>query len=169
MTRLFRALMSAAALVPSLVLSQAAPGVAQPQNAAQRAALEQQFRERAGKLAQQRLGLSDEQMAKLHQSNARFGPQLNQLAAQERETRRQLRAEMIAVQPNQQKISDLIDASFRIQHQRLSVVESEQKDLATFMTPAQRAGYIALQAQFRKRAQELGGRQGRPRRPPMSK
>jgi hypothetical protein len=35
------------------------------------------------------------------------------------------------------------------------MVEAEQKDLARFLSPTQRAGYIALQAQFRKRAQEL--------------
>jgi Spy/CpxP family protein refolding chaperone len=164
MIRLLRSVVRVSLLCPALLSSQAARKDNAPRNPAQRAALEQQFRERAGKLAQQRLGLTDVQMSKLEQSNARFGPQLNQLVARERETRQQLRAEMTAAQPNQQKISDLIDASFQIQHQRLALVESEQKDLATFMTPSQRAGYIALQAQFRKRAQELGGRPGRPRR-----
>jgi hypothetical protein len=134
---------------------------AQPPKApvsASRADLEQQLRERTAKLTQQRLGLTDTQMARLEQSNARFAPQLNDLVMQERNTRQQLRLEITAPQPNQQKISDLIDASFRVQHQRLAVVEAEQKDLATFMSPSQRARYIALQAQFRKRAQELGNR-----------
>jgi len=39
-------------------------------------------------------------------------------------------------------------------------VEAEQKDLARFLTPTQRAGYIALQAQFRMRAQELSRKNG---------
>src|SRR5207237_8214209 len=61
---------------------------------ANRPALEQQFRERVIRLAQQRIGLSDAQMPQLEQSNARFGPQLNQLAAQARATGRQLRVEV---------------------------------------------------------------------------
>jgi hypothetical protein len=94
---------------------------------ASRPALEQQFRERVGKLTQNRVGLTDGQMAQLDQSNARFAPQLAQVAAQERETRRQLRLEMTAAgQPNQQHVSDLLDASVRLQKQRIAIVEEEQ-------------------------------------------
>lgn len=121
-----------------------------------RPALEQQFRERAAKLAQQRLGLTDAQLEKLEQSNGRFAPQLRQLAAQERDVRTQLRQEMTAGNSaNQQHVSDLLDASIRLQKQRIALVESEQRDLAGFLTPVQRARYIFLQAQFRKRAEEL--------------
>ena len=120
-----------------------------------RPALEQQFRERVTKLAQQRIGLSDAQMTQLEQSNARFAPQLNQVAAQERETRRQLRTEMTAPSPNQQHVGQLLDQALQLQKQRITIVEQEQKDLARFMTPVQRARYIALQQQFRRRAQEL--------------
>jgi hypothetical protein len=132
---------------------------------ASRPALDQQFRERVAKLTQNRVGLDDGQMAQLEQSNARFAPRLSQVAAQERETRRQLRLEMTAAgQPNQQHVSDLLDASVRLQKQRIAIVEEEQKDLARFMTPVQRARYIALQQQFRRRAQELdrqnAGQQG---------
>ena len=143
----------------------AAPAFGQPvrtgNTQANRPALEQQFRERVAGLAQQRIGLSDAQMAQLEQSNARFGPQLNQLAAQERETRRQLRLEMTSPgEPNQQHVSDLLDRALQLQKQRIAIVEAEQKDLARFMTPVQRARYIALQQQFRRRAQELAGQNG---------
>ena len=128
---------------------------------ANRPALEQQFRERVARLAQRRIGLSDAQMTQLAQSNARFGPQLNNVATQERETRRQLRIEMTSTTPNQQRVSDLLDRALQLQKQRIAIVEAEQKDLARFMTPVQRARYIALQQQFRKRAQELAGKNGR--------
>ena len=137
---------------------------------ANRPALEQQFRERVAKLAQQRIGLTDAQMSQLEQSNARFAPQLGQIVAQERETRRQLRTEMTATAPNQAHVSTLLDQSLQLQKQRIALVEQEQKDLARFMTPVQRARYIALQQQFRRRAQELArdpaqrglGKGGRP-------
>lgn len=123
-----------------------------------RTALEQQFRERAAKLTQQRLGLTDAQLEKLEQSNARFAPQHRQLAAQDRDIRTQLRREMTAGNAaNQKRVSDLLDATLRVQKQRIALVESEQKDLAGFLTPVQRARYIFLQAQFRKRAEELSG------------
>jgi Spy/CpxP family protein refolding chaperone len=133
-----------------------------------RPALEQQFRERAAKLAQERLGLTDAQLQKLERSNARFAPQLRQLAVQEREIRNQLTQEMRAGNAaNQQHVSELLDASLRLQKQRIAVVEAEQKELAEFLTPVQRARYIFLQQQFKKRADELRGPgrgQGRPRR-----
>lgn len=122
---------------------------------ANRPALEQQFRERVAKLAQQRIGLTDAQMGQLQESNARFGPRLNQIAAQEREARRQLRLEMTATTPNQQHVSTLLDQAIQLQKQRIEIVEQEQKDLGRFMTPVQRARYAALQQQFRRRAQEL--------------
>jgi Spy/CpxP family protein refolding chaperone len=121
-----------------------------------RAALEQQFRVRAAQVAKQRLGLTDSQLAQLEQTNARFAPQHNQLLAQERETRRQLRVEMMAGnQANQQHVSALLDNTIALQKRRIALVEAEQKDLARFLTPTQRAGYISLQAQVRRRAQEL--------------
>jgi periplasmic protein CpxP/Spy len=143
-------------IVPMLMAQSVAPA-ANPR----RAALEQQFRAQSATLAQQKLGLTDAQLAQLEQTNARFAPQMNQLVAQERETRQQLRMEMTrGNQANQQHVSDLLDNTVRLQKQRIGLVEAEQKDLARFLTPTQRAGYIALQAQFRMRAQELMRRNG---------
>jgi hypothetical protein len=142
----------------SLLLAATAAGaqsVAAPANP-NRAALEQRFREQSARVAQQRLGLTDAQLTQLSQSNSRFAPQQDQLVMQERETRRQLRMEMTAGnQANQEHVSALLDDALRLQKQRIALVEAEQKDLARFMTPVQRAGYLALQSQVRRRAQEL--------------
>ena len=130
---------------------------AQPAGATaqQRPALEQALRQRMATVTKQRLGLTDQQMMQLEQSNSRFAPQLTQLLANERETRRQLRLELTSPTPNQQHVSTLIDQSISLQQQRVSIVQAEQKELARFMTPVQRAKYVALQAQFRRRAQEM--------------
>jgi len=155
MPRTIRLLTLALAVSVSAAFGQPVRGTGAKMN---RPALEQQFRERVARLAQNRIGLTDAQMAQLQQSNTRFAPQLNDLAAQERETRRQLRLEITSAgEPNQQRVSDLIDRALQLQKQRIAIVEAEQKDLARFMTPVQRARYIALQQQFRKRAQELAG------------
>jgi hypothetical protein len=148
------------ALVVGAAVARAQP-VTSPLTNANRPALEQQFRERAAKVAKDRIGLTDGQMQQLEQSNARFAPRLNQLAAQERDTRQQLRLEMTAGgQANQQHVNELLDTSLRLQKQRIALVEEEQRDLARFMTPVQRARYIALQQQFRRRAQELAAQNG---------
>ena len=138
---------------------------AQPARAnAQRPLLEQQLRQRMATVTKQRLGLSDQQMTQLEQSNARFAPQQQQLLANERETRQQLRFELTSPNPNQQHVSALIDQTISLQKQRVSLVEAEQKDLARFMTPVQRAQYGALQTEFRRRAQEMA-RQNAARNP----
>ena len=172
MKQMLRLIMLVSLVVPAAVHAQAVTS-APPAN---RAALEQQFRERTARLTKQRLGLTDAQLDRLEKTNARFAPQLRQLVMQEREIRRQLRQEMTAGNSaNQQHVSDLLDGALRVQKQRIAIVESEQKELAGFLTPVQRARYIALQAQFRKRAEELSG-QGRPnqgrngkRRPPFGR
>ena len=140
----------------ALLFVSAAAVAAQPARAnAQRPVLEQQLRQRMAAVTQQRLGLNDSQMSQLEQSNSRFAPQLTQLIANEKETRRQLRMELTSPTPNQQHVSTLIDQTIGLQKQRVALVEAEQRDLARFMTPVQRAQYVALQTEFRRRAQEM--------------
>ena len=158
MKQMLRFTILAVIALPAALSAQA---VSPPQQS-NRTALEQQFRERTARLTKQRLGLTDAQLDRLEKTNARFAPQLRQLGAQERDIRQQLRQEMMAGNSaNQQRVSDLLDGAIRIQKQRIAIVEAEQKELAGFLTPVQRARYIALQAQFRKRAEELSGRGGR--------
>ncbi len=160
------------AVVASLLLTPAlSPGQQKAANP-ERAALEQRVRARAAQITRERLGLTDAQMQQLQRVNSRFGPQLGAVANEERTTRRQLRQELMADQgASQARVSTLLDASIRLQKQRIALIEAEQKELAVFLTPVQRARYIALQAQFRNRADQLsrqngGARQRGMRRPP---
>lgn len=164
-------------VVAALVLFSAVDSAAQQATgkpAPNRAALERQLRERTAEITRTRLGLNDVQMQQLERVNSRFAPQLTSVATQERDARRQLRQQMMAGnQADQARVSDLIDTSLRLQKQRIVLIEAEQKELAAFLTPVQRARYIALQAQFRNRADQLsrgrlggGPRGGRRRSPP---
>jgi Spy/CpxP family protein refolding chaperone len=120
-----------------------------------RPALEQQLRVRMAEVLQKRLNLTDAQMTQLQGVNSRFAPQMAAIAAQERQTRQQLRAQITAPNPDQAQVSQLIDTMLRFQRQRVDLVESEQKDLATFLTPSQRAQYMALQSQIKRRTDQL--------------
>src|SRR4026207_1036374 len=123
MKRALRFTILAMIALPALVSAQA---VSAPQQG-NRAALEQQFRERTARLTKQRLGLTDAQLDRLEKTNAKFAPQLRQLGGQERGIRQQLRQEMMAGNSaNQQRVSDLLDGAIRLQKQRIAIVESEQ-------------------------------------------
>jgi Spy/CpxP family protein refolding chaperone len=79
---------------------------------------------------------------------------------------------MSADAANQQKVAGLLDQLMRLQRQRLDLVEGEQRELAKFLTPVQRAKYLGLQNQLRQRMQELRDRVGPGAmrgRPPMGR
>jgi hypothetical protein len=77
---------------------------------------------------------------------------------------------MAGERANQSRVSGLLDTALSLQKQRISLIEAEQRELSAFLTPVQRARYIALQTQFRNRAEQLyrqgprGGARGGMRR-----
>lgn len=154
-----RPLRRLATLVAALALATAAPARAQvPEGPGQRrAALEERFRERIGALVQRRLALTDAQTAKLRASNQRFEQQRRELVREERETRQALRRQLAAgdAAADQQEVARLLDGMLAIHRRRLDIVAAEQRELATFLTPVQRAKYFALQDELRRRMQEL--------------
>ena len=147
------------ALVFSASLLGATDAGAQPSdsNARKRPILEQQLRERMAEVTRKRLQLSDVQMVKLQAVNSGYAPQLGKLAGDERATRQQLRVQLSGANPDEAEVGRLLDTMLRIQRQRLTLLESEQKDLSGFLTAVQRAKYIGLQQQLRRRAEQLRG------------
>ena len=175
MTNFTRVRGRAAALVLALGVSVAVPhaqaqgGGRGEQTPAARAQLEQRFRERLAGVVQERLHLTAAQMAKLKQTNAKFEPQRRKLLQDERAVRLDIRREVMADSAaNQPHVAELIQTAIRIQRQRLDLVDAEQKELAQFMTPVQRAKYLDLQEKLRQRVEQLrrehgggpGGRRG---------
>lgn len=118
--------------------------------------LARQFQLRLAEVVRRRLNLSDSQMQHLGQVNGRYERQRMQLLRQERQTRQELRRQMTAGDSaNQSRVSDLLDQAMRIQRQRLDLTEREQRDLAQFMTPMQRAMYFGIQDEVRRRMEEM--------------
>jgi Spy/CpxP family protein refolding chaperone len=121
--------------------------------------LEQQLRQRTGEIVQRRLQLTDAQMQKLQATNRQFEQQRGPLLMREREIRRQLRAEiMTGDKADQQKVAQLLDQTLQLERQRLDLVQNEQRELAKFLTPVQRAKLFGIQNEMRRRAQDLRGR-----------
>ena len=120
------------------------------------APLEARVRQRLASVVQSRLSLTEEQMRKLTAVNATLEPRRRDLLARERQARVTLRAELQrGSSADQQRVSAALDDLFRVQRERLDVAEQEQRELAAFMQPSQRAGYAALQEQLRRRVEEM--------------
>ena len=117
--------------------------------------LEQRLRQRLGVIVKRELKLDDAQAQRLGSVSAKYETERRQLAAQERELRLQLRDEMQGGdQANQDRVSRALDRMLEVQRKRLDIVQREQKELSTFLTPVQRAKYLALQDQVRRRLEE---------------
>ncbi len=129
--------------------------------AARRQDLEDRFRQRTAELVRRRLQLNDSQVTRLQAANMQFEQQRMGLLTRERELRRELRRQLMASDnANQNRVGELLDQTIRLQRQRLDLAENEQRELAKFLTPVQRARYFGLQNELRRRMQELQGQGG---------
>jgi len=157
----------------------AAPN-AGPMQGEGRAQLEGRVRREFARVVRNRVGLSDEQMQKLGPLTQRLEEQRRSLQMDERDARVALQGIILGDTPTDSaKVDQLLDNLLDVQRKRLQLAESEQKELATFMTPIQRAKYLAMQEQVRRRLEQLrpppgapfgdGPQQGRGRRqgPPV--
>lgn len=137
----------------------------------QREELERRFRERSAEIARRQLQLNDDQMSRLRAVNQQFETQRVALFAEERRARQALRAELTSTAPNQQKVATLLDQLMGVSRRRFDIQANEQRELAKFLTPVQRAKYFGLQNQLRQRMEQVqgrGGQRGGRRRPPMA-
>ena len=134
---------------------------------ARRQALEQRVRQRMAAVVKERLGLSDDQMRRLGEVNRDIEGQRRLLNQQERDLRVGLRAELIrGDSASQDRVARFVDQLIDVQRRRIDLLSREQRELAAFMTPVQRAQYLAIQDQLRRRMEEMRGRPRRGQRRP---
>ena len=134
------------------------------QGGARRQELEQRFRERSADIVRRQLQLNADQMSRLQGVNRQFETQRVALFAEERRARQALRAELTSANPNQQTVATLLDQLMGVSRRRFDIQSNEQRELAKFLTPVQRAKYFGLQNQLRQRVEEVqrrGGQRGR--------
>lgn len=144
---------------PAAAQEPAAPRAARP-------ALERQFRQQVERQLRQRVGLDEAQLRRLREVSGRLEPRRAALMREERAARVELRRRMTTDTSDQARISALLDELHRVHRARLELMTAEQREIAAFMTPLQRARYMALQEQLWRRMDEMrrGGGAGRPRR-----
>lgn len=133
-----------------------APGAETPA----RRQLEQQLRLRLGEVVRRQLQLTDQQYDQLQAVSRKYDTPRRDLNQRERYLRLSLRAELqLGDKADQTKVGGYLDQLNDVQQSRLQVFREEQKDLAGFLTPVQRAKYAALQEQLRKRLTQMRQRQ----------
>lgn len=144
-----------------------------------RESLEARVRSRMTQVVRAQLGLTDDQARRLAATNQRLDVRRRALVNQEREARASLRVQLDrGDSANAAQVSTLLDRMLQLQRSRLVLMEEEQRELATFLTPVQRARFLGLQEQVRQRIEGMqlspGGRPGQSGagasrgRPPMS-
>ena len=121
--------------------------------------MEQRFRMRLANLLKTQLGLTDDGMRQLSEVNQRFDVQRRELNRREMMTRRAMREEVLKLDSaNAGRTEQLIAEQFKIERERIDLTEAEQRELAKFLTPMQRARYLGVQEQLRREMDQLRGR-----------
>lgn len=121
-----------------------------------RALLEQRLQDRVNEIVRTRLALSDEQFQQLRELSTRAEAEKRALRRDEVDTRVALRRELLAGdRVNETRVSELLDNMPRLERRRIDLMEAEQKDLARFLSPSQRARYFALQDELRRNMQDM--------------
>lgn len=121
-----------------------------------RARLEGELRQGFARLVKERVGLTDDQMRRLAPVAQSYEQQRRRLQLDERNARTSLRQTMRDYQAaDSTKVDRLLRSLVEVQKRRAQLLESEQRDLATVMTPPQRARYMALQEQIRRRLEQM--------------
>jgi hypothetical protein len=146
-------------LLAVTALASAAPATAQQspmRSDTASAQLQAQVRQRFAAVVKQRLNLTDDQMRQLTAVNTSYEGRRRQLMMQERDARIVVREEVQRGQlADQKRVETALAQLFSTQRARIDLAEEEQRDLAKFMQPSQRAGYLALQEQLRRRIEQM--------------
>lgn len=132
-------------------------------NPAQRQEMERRLQERIDESVRRELHPTDEQFAKLREVASKMEGERRALRNEEMTTRFALRQELMAAEKaDENKVADLLEQMPKFERRRLDLMEREQKELAKFLTPSQRARYIGLQDELRRSMQDVQrGRMGR--------
>lgn len=143
-------------VLPMLLASAVVPLRAQDDaDQSQRPAV-QALERRVAEVVQRTLGASDDQMRQLGDVNRKYQGERKALSQKDREARKTIRAEVLRdSMADQEKVSRMLDDLVEVQRQRLDVFVREQRDLAHFLTPVQRAQYATLQEGLRRKVDQL--------------
>ncbi|MEP7066182.1 MAG: hypothetical protein ABI889_09135 [Gemmatimonadota bacterium] len=116
----------------------------------------QAFQRRIMEVVQHTLGATDDQMRQLVVVNRTYQEERRALNQKDRDARQAIRAEVLKeADADQDKVARELDELVGVQRQRIDIFTREQRELARFLTPVQRAKYATLQEGLRKKVEQL--------------
>jgi Spy/CpxP family protein refolding chaperone len=125
-------------------------------NNADQQALTRRVRQAFAGVVRRQLNLSDEKWRQFQRVDKQFQQQRNAITRDERQTRFDLKAAMEdTANVDQAKIAQYLSQLTGAQRRRADLLEAEQKELATFLTPLQRAKLQALREQLQQRVRQI--------------
>lgn len=117
--------------------------------------LEAELRRGFTRAVRQRVGLSEEQMRKLAPITQKYATERSRILLDERQARMELgRILRDSVPADSAKLEGLMGRMLDAQKRQLQLQEQEQKELATIMSPLQRARFLGLREQMRRQMED---------------
>jgi periplasmic protein CpxP/Spy len=130
-------------------------------------AIEEQLQQRIATIMRERLALNDEQLQQLVEVTRRFERERMQVRGEDYRMRMAMRTQLLAGDTaSQERVAELLEQMPRVERRKIDLMEAEQRELAKFLTPVQRARYIALQEEIRRNMEQI--RERRSNQPPGS-
>jgi periplasmic protein CpxP/Spy len=149
-------MMRARLVAVALIFALAAPARAQDATDSSQRPLVQAFQRRVYEITQRTLDATDDQMRQLQEVNRRYQGERRELNQKDRDARETIRAEVLRDSlADQDRVARMLDQLVEVQRQRIDVFAREQRDLARFLTPVQRAKYATLQEGLRRKVEQL--------------
>jgi len=150
----------AVVLAPGLAAQQPGSG-RPPSDSAQAEQLRTQIEQRFSARVQQELQLTNDQTAKLKDTQERFGPRRRALMQQQMQRRRALENQMQpGVAANQDSVRKLMEGLDAGRMEMMRIQQDEGKELGNYLTPVQQWRYNQMRERFMQRVGEMR-RQGR--------
>ena len=134
----------------------------------ERALLQRQVRQAWAGRVRRQLNLGNEQMRTLGQVNTKYDRQRAEIQRDERQARVALKAAMedTASADQNARIEQQMNVLVQAQRRRADLFEAEQKELAGFLTPLQRARFTILQENLARQLQQMQQTAAPPGPPP---
>lgn len=134
-----------------------------PSDSAQAEQLRTQIEQRFSQRVQQELNLTNDQTAKLKDTQERFGPRRRALMQQQMQRRRALEQQMQpGVAANQDSVRKLMQGLDAGRLEMVRIQQDESKELGNFLNPVQQYRYNQMRERLMARVGEMR-RQGRGR------
>jgi uncharacterized protein with von Willebrand factor type A (vWA) domain len=143
-------------LALTLAVVQQTPSPAPRTDTTEAGRLRRQIEERFGARIQQELGLTVDQATKLRATQERFGERRRTLMRQQMNRRMALQGQMRPGEAaNADSVRKLMDGLQAGRGEMLKLDQDEDRDMAGYLTPVQRARYQMMRQRFLERVNEM--------------